>query len=74
MTYPNGKVYEGHWVYKRRHGAGTLYKKGKEILKGRWVNNMILNSGNKHEESWTVIDNNVEECKESEYNNYRIKS
>ena len=73
MVYPSGKLYEGGWVYKRRHGFGILKKKGKKAIEGRWINNMILQDGGDsfigdHEVSHAKLmeDYGEEECKESE--------
>ena len=68
MVYPSGKLYEGNWVYKRRHGWGILKKKGKKVIEGNWVNNMILQDGEdsfNHEVSHTKLmeDYGEEECK-----------
>ena len=53
MIYPSGKIYEGEWVFKRRHGYGILKKRNRKPVEGRWINNQILEEGN---DSFVVTD------------------
>ena len=45
MFYPSGKIYEGEFVFKRRHGYGILKKRNQKPIEGRWINNQILEEG-----------------------------
>jgi hypothetical protein len=69
MIYPSKKIYDGHWVHKRRHGYGVMRKQGKRPIEGNWCNNMLLKDGEENlgDNIYNLKeDYGEEECKESE--------
>ena len=68
LVYPNEEVYEGDWVFGKRHGQGTYYYLDGGSYRGQWENDKINGTGvslyangNRYEGEWKdgIIDGQV---------------